>query len=321
MRTSHLTSHLTYAAGLVSLAVLAREAAPGASALPVAFRGLLLGAALLGVAVHAWAGRRAGGGGRAATALRVWLLLLAAAAGLRLVARQPQPDAWNATEEARIHQRFQEVRARVLALESIARDLGDAVHRLATDSSVVLPSPPGERVRRFNALEQLVNETRRRLPQGVPDQLGVQLFDAHGRLLAWAGSVHSEDASTRLSRFVRGQEEVYFRRSGVFTLLTYDRQEGRDAGKQVEGAEAAADEGASPGPRVVVDVPVEVQYQLRNRFLRSWSLAEELSGDGIDVDFIYASSLVPPYLTQTDIELLGDEHRGVQAEFVLRGDD
>jgi hypothetical protein len=51
---------------------------------------------------------------------------------------------------------------------------------------------------------------------------------------------------------------VYFRRSGVYTLLTFEERVGDDV-------------------RALVDVPIEVHYQISNRFLRSWSLAEELS--------------------------------------------
>ena len=45
----------------------------------------------------------------------------------------------------------------------------------------------------------------------------------------FTGRVHPDETSRRLTTFVRGERELYFRTSGMFTLLTYDRQLGRAA--------------------------------------------------------------------------------------------
>ena len=63
---------------------------------------------------------------------------------------------------------------------------------------------------------------------------------------------------------------------------------------------------------------IEVRYQISNRFLHSRSLAEELSGDGIEVELTYDALVIPAYLTKADLEVHGDETRGMQAFGLLR---
>jgi nitrogen fixation/metabolism regulation signal transduction histidine kinase len=290
--------------GAAALAALVWEATPEGAALGVPGRIALL--VVTSTALGFAASRRHPGAASPHRGLLfLWLLALAFGLALPFLWRTPQAETWQSAEEARIRARFEVVRARLQGLERTARALGDAVYALV-DSA-----PAGtveERVHLFQSLSEQVESARRRAPPDVPD-IGVQVFDDAGRLLAWAGSVRSERASTRLTRFGPGPRELYFRRTGVFTSMVYDRHDARAL---------AAD--SLVAPRVLVEVPVRQHERLRNPLLRRWSLGERLSGDGVHVELHY-EAFVPPYLSENQIELLGDPVRGLQAEFVVRGED
>jgi len=291
------------------LALVARDAAPAAWTLPATVRALLA-VGWVAAAVALARTRQPGSGFGTAAAL-----LLATCTLVPWWPARPAPERWRAREETRLQARFQVARAAFAARETRVQSLAQAA-RAVLDANE--GATTGEaRARTFAALAELVAQQR---PRGAaaaataPDA-GVQIFDASGELLAWAGTPHPQDASGRLTRLASGVQPVYFRRSGVYTLLSYELHDAAGA------AATAADSARAPalGPlRVLVDLPVEVRYQINNRFLRSATLARELSGDGIEVDVVYDATNVPPYLTRADLELHGDENQGMQAMGVVR---
>ncbi len=306
---------LIFGLALAGLGLLGRAAAPDGWALPpagVALLGLVLAAG----AVVAWTQRARPG----ARVLAGCLAVLAGCAVLALAPQRTNPTAWQASEDARLQRRFATARIKVQALESQARRIARAARAeldtLSTPglASVALPGAVGlgarseDRAALFQALDAVV---ARNAPTAAPDGAetgpGVQVFDTNNALVAWSGASHPLDPDSRLTRFGDGTQPLYFRRSGVYTLLSF---EVRDAPRAPAPAR---------GPlRVLVDVPVEVRYRISNRFLRSHSVATDLSGDGIETDLIYDTPNVPPYLAHEDLEVHGDEMHGREAMGVVR---
>ena len=85
-------------------------------------------------------------------------------------------------------------------------------------------------------------------------QLGVQLFNAGGNRLAWGGSPRFDG---RIDTRADGTK-IFIARARLFTVLVRDMP-------------------LKSGGRVVVDLPLEVNYRISNRFLRSTSLGEVVS--------------------------------------------
>jgi signal transduction histidine kinase len=280
---------------LAGAALLVAETRPGAHwDLPTAGR-IALGAVLVATALTRMRAPR--------SRERLWTaacaLALAAAAMLPTVLRPAAPEAWRAHEEARVRARFEAARAVLRALEGEARELGAEAGALLADSSAATPE---SRAAQFEALSRLL--ANRRTRHAAVGGAGIQLFDPQGELLAWAGTPRSLATGVRLTRIGSGAQPLYFRRSGVHTVLCF---------------EASDPDTSGPGRvRVLVDVPVEVHYRIHNRFLQSRSVVEELSGDGVDIQLSYDAPRVPPYLTHQDLELVGDEAQGVRGTGVIR---
>jgi signal transduction histidine kinase len=292
--------------GIVAIALLALFAALWQALalvqpLPMSLRALLLAALALALLLNL----RRWSSNPAPVVSLLWVGLLGAALAHPLVGRIASEEAWLDGEEARIRAYVERVRARFLAVETFAREIGERGIALAAQADTAGTSIEA-RLQQFAKLKETLVELKPRTPREIVASAGIQLFDANGALVAWAGDVHAMETKTRLSDFGGEDATVYFRRAGVVTLLTWDGTAGADT---------------LPGARVVVDLPVAERSGLRNRLLQSWSLDEKLSGDAIQMDLLYDTQFVPAYLTQGDIELLGDAFRGLQAEFLIRSEE
>ena len=297
---------------LAGIGVLLREAAPDGWMLPLAGRLLLLG--LLVVAAIAT------GLGRGTRGVRAWvrlcLLALGVATTFRLIDRPLDPEEWRRREDARFLRRFELTQKALAEIDTFARGLAHEARTLLSDS-VSAPVPADRRARLFESLERLVVGADNSWvdPRGI----GVQLFDANGDLLAWTRSARPFESGSRLTRLGQGSRPAYFRRSGIYTLFSVEARDGPH-GKAVGGVGPDSIPGSSGAGRVrvLVDLPVEVHYPIRNRYLQSRSLAERLSSDGIELVFQFDVPAVPPYLTSRDLELQGDEARGIRGWGLLR---
>jgi len=313
MRTFILTS----AAALAGLALLLRRAAPDAWDLPFAARLALV--VLLALAfVHILRSNA-----RAAVRRRAALCFgaLAAAAALLVLPVRSSPESWRASQEAELRLRLQGVRTAMGELEAAARALAQEARAVLPDTAACARLAPEQRAALFDALAGAVAEPRRATRLGL-DTPGVQVFDPQGELVAWAGAPWPVQSGTRLTQLAGGVQPVYFRRSGVRTLLSvelHDTPSPPASAAAVAAEDSAQTAGSKTGPlRVLVDLPVEVHYRIHNRFLQSRGLAEQLSGSGLEVSFLYDAPAVPPYVTQNDLEIGGDEQRGTQVLGLLR---
>jgi PAS domain S-box-containing protein len=276
---------------------------------PAAARHATAIALLLGLVVLL----RAGHGQRGVVALAALLCVLALAIEVRSLNRGPDVERWQREEDTTCRAHFERVRDRILALEALARGVGDTVlAQIGGDPSGEVR--PEQRARWFELLESTLGRAHADPAAPAGSALGIQLLDAHGELLAWAGAVHPERTSTRLTYFGRGDREVYFRRRGVFTLLTYDRHDARATNP------AAGTPAALQNVRVLVDMPIRIVDRVRNRVPDSWSLEDELSDPDRRVQLEFGAR-VPPYLAQEDLEIRTDAAVGSQVEFVVRGAD
>jgi len=240
--------------------------------------------------------------GSAAARLRrlAWLVPVGLGLLLPSLLRTTPTEAWLARGDARLQRRFEVLRARVLGLEASARALGDSALTLV--DSIPVAAGPEARVRLFDALEAM----QRVRPAAAPAAPSVRLFDARGQLLAWAGTTHSGASGVRLTFFAPGPREIYFRRSGAGIFLVYDRQDGRDDATPADSVHT---------PRVLVEIPMSSFGRPGGEPVAS------RAGDDDAVEWNYEARLVPPYLTQKDIEIHGDPERGLQGDFVIRGAD
>ncbi len=231
------------------------------------------------------------------------LLLLGFVTALPAWPRRLDPETWREAEDVRLRARHALAQSTILALEAHARAVGTRAAAALSTYDSATPTAK-QRVELFSALRAALQaEAPPAVAGGAYRTSGVQIVDERGELIAWAGSPHALDAGTRVARLAGARHPVGFRRSGVYTLLT---------------VEVAADSTRELALRAVVDVPVEVNYQLSNRFLQSRSLAADLSGGGVEVEFDYEESSLPPYLARVDLDMHGDETRWRRAEGVLR---
>jgi len=234
-----------------------------------------------------------------------WLVTAIFGLALPLFLRTPTPQAWATQVERRLQRHFEIVRARVLELESAARGLGDRAYEISMSEA---PRGPDATPRLFDVVDSLAHAGA---PSRQASSWGIRIIGANGELLAWAGTTLAAENGTRMAPFSRGPREVYFRRASIGTFLVYDRQDGR--------ADTTPADSVS-GLRVVVETPVSTTFERPQDDGAGWDLAAELSTD-IDVQLHYETRLLPPYLTQKNLEIHGDFDHGLQADFVIRGDD
>ncbi len=290
----------TIALGVAASVALLLEATDTVR-LPISVRASLLVACAL--ASVAWLLRARGVSHRLAAP--AWLATVIVGLALPLFVRAPTPLAWSTQVEDRLRRHFEIVRTQVLELESAARALGDRAYEISVTEA---PQGADAAPRLFDAVDSLVHAGA---PSRPASAWGIRIFGASGQLLAWAGTTHAAESGVRLTHFAPGAREVYFRRSSIGTFLVYDRQDGRTGTASADSVLV---------PRVVVETPVYTTFERPHDARAGRDLAAELSTD-IDVQLHYETRLVPPYLTQKNIEIHGDSDHGLQGDFVIRGDD
>jgi len=158
---------------------------------------------------------------------------------------------WRAAEEARIRTVYSRASAELLGLESLVTSLGTNVAGAVRWDSIDSLAP-AERV----ALIERIDSVAASAPlRGAPfPEVGIQVFGTGGERVAWGGS-------PRYLRALRSDESglrVFTSKTPLYTLLVSETV-------------------LAGGGSVIVDLPLEVNYRISNRFLRSTSLGETLS--------------------------------------------
>jgi hypothetical protein len=225
---------------------------------------------------------------RSTKTLLAVVCVLTIAAGIVLTAVRDEDktarDVWRKSEEREISSVLDAVRDRVESLLELSASIGDSVEavvgRSAPGSGAEShgtagtadhrPDPGaadsvGARLNAFRELEALSEEIAGGglLPAGT--EIGIQIFDAEGKRWAWAGWPQALDARDR--RFVAsGRELIYSRQASLYQMLTH-----------VIPIEGGDGERRAPWGAVLVDIPLEVNYRVNNKFLKSSSLADDIA--------------------------------------------
>ncbi len=210
--------------------------------------------------------------GRTRAVFAVAIVLLASAIVARELARDDGESAqsnWRSDAGKQIALALHETGDEVSRLQGISASIGDRVR-----SFVVAGDPAGglDAIAAFDLLDSLAAETARSdaLPLGTV--VGIQLLSPDGERLAWAGWPRALEQLD--SVLVRSDAElVYSRKVSLYRILSH--------------VIPVTDDGRTVAT-LLVDMPLEVNYRVNNRFLKSASLADQVSYRSIsDISFDY----------------------------------
>lgn len=181
------------------------------------------------------------------------LIILAAPA-------QREPEKWKERETTRLLDLYYQAAARIKNVEKMAVSTAEKTGALLHDRN---PGNigRGERALLVHALDSLAAS------EGTGyepfRELGIQVYSGEGRRIAWGG------APRYLGKVISGRNDnvIFTSRTQLYTLLVYEKL-------------------LPAGGRVVIDIPLEVNYRISNRFLRSTGLGEIMSEEyGDEVEF------------------------------------
>jgi len=208
----------------------------------------------------------------------------------------PDEKEWLEREAQRLRDVYDNARGELLEIESRAANLARLAEE-TIDWNEAAGLAPGGRAAATQKIDSLARESAF---EGTPfPEVGIQLFSPAGERLAWGGK----------PRYLGGTRppgdpglRVFTSRTPLYALLVCEL--------------------SSPGKGdVIVDIPLEVNYRINNRFLRSTSLAEELSRKyGDEIEFAFSMGEHRGFigwddhrLSRTDVEIHASPNAGVQA--------
>lgn len=171
-------------------------------------------------------------------------------------------EAWTARETERLASIYGEASGTLAGLERRLGEAGDEAGALLARWDVSASDDP-ERIDMIHAIDSLAAAASAGIE--TVEELGIQVFSAGGSRLAWGGRPRYHG---RVDTKADGTK-IFIARARLFTVLVRDMP-------------------LESGGRVVIDLPLEVNYRISNRFLRSTSLGEVISGrHGVEVEYSY----------------------------------
>ena len=196
---------------------------------------------------------------RGAVALAILLVVGAIASfGLSAGDSQGLESDWYVDESRRISSTLYAVGEEVRRLEAFSSSLGEQIaQRLLARGRH--DDSRQSRLWAFGMLDTLANDAMAGgvVPSGT--RIGIQLFDGDGGRFAWSGWPQSTTSVDE--QFVSsGTELVYTRRISLYRILSHVIPLSVDGEVTV----------------VLVDIPLEVNYRVNNKFLKSTSLADNI---------------------------------------------
>lgn len=198
--------------------------------------------------------------------------------------RIPDEKAWQTRETERLRGVYAEARGELLDIETLATGLARRAEETVDWSRIASPAPAD----RAAAIQKVDSLARASGFEGTPlPAVGIQIFSPVGERLAWGGTPRQLAVARRPGA---PDLRVFTSRTPLYTLLV---------------CESNAKGGAGI---VVVDIPLEVNYRINNRFLRSTSLAEILTRRyGDEVDFAFSMGEHRGFLAWSDRSLSREE--------------
>lgn len=236
--------------------------------------------------------------GRGAARLRVAIgvasvALLSASLVIVNSGRETSPEArWREHDARQIASVLISVGERIDALQTLSTTIGEEVHQFLATHPVDNDDALGWRLDLFRMLDGEATRVTGggQLPQGT--EIGIQLLSADGDRIAWAGWPQSLNA-TDAQLIARGDEVFYTRQVSLYQILTH-----------VIPMPGGSD--GTPIATVVVDLPLEVNYRVNNRFLKSTSIGQEFAAAAAaEVRFDYFASAEKLLRPSQDIRPIG----------------
>jgi PAS domain S-box-containing protein len=205
----------------------------------------------------------------------------------------PVEAKWRRDESKRLAETLLAVGKQVAKLESISSSVGDQIGRYLRTSVGEEGLGGVDRYQTFAVLDSLARGISQSgaLPPGT--EIGIEVFDAKMDRYAWAGWPQSIG---RLERgyIDSGVELVYSREVSLYRILTH--------------LVPVHDGGGNRIATVLIDLPLEVNFRVNNRFLKSASLADNIpTGQVARVTFEYFPSL-------TNLPVRLDHFRRIQRQ-------
>jgi signal transduction histidine kinase len=213
----------------------------------------------------------------------------------------PNETEWRAKEAVRLRGVYEKAAGELARLEGLAVNLGSTAAARVDWNAVAR----GDNADRSNLIRTADSLAKAVDLGDVPfREVGVQILSRSGDRVAWGGSPRY------LPRDWAGEPSgtlVFTSRAPLYTLLVC---EVRDPARG----------------SVVVDIPLEVNYRINNRFLRSTSLGEVLSrryGDEVEFGFSMGEhrgviGWIDPSLAKQDVRILYGPNVGVRVVGVLQ---
>jgi signal transduction histidine kinase len=213
----------------------------------------------------------------------------------------PSEKEWRSREAVRLRGVYDNAARELARLEGLALNLGSVAASRA-DWNAVARADNADR----SALIRGADSLAKSVDLGdVPfHEVGLQILSRTGERIAWGGSpryLAKEWAGAPSGTF------VFTSRTPLYTLLVCDVRD------PARGS-------------VVVDIPLEVNYRINNRFLRSTSLGEALTrryGDEVEFSFSMGEhrgviGWTDPSLTRKDVRILSGPNVGIQVIGVVQ---
>jgi two-component system nitrogen regulation sensor histidine kinase NtrY len=209
---------------------------------------------------------------------------------------------WRKSETQTIVSTLRAVGESVQRLQQFSTAIGDEVSGLVLENRTI--SAEDSLAFRLEAFRLLETQAKRitdsgRLPPGT--EIGIQLINDNGRM-AWAGWPQQLFGQDR--RFVSsGKNLVYSRQVSLYQILTHI---------------IPVDDGSGGiAATVIVDMPLEVNYRVSNKFLKSSSFADDIvpaSAADVRFDYTATTSNLPKAVEMYEEAFAKRERRNNRAE-------
>jgi PAS domain S-box-containing protein len=214
--------------------------------------------------------------------IEVTILLTAAAlASARVSTRDPGglEQSWWRSESRNIASTLLAVGEEIARLEAISTSAGERIASYFRSAGIDEGGGATLRDRydTFQMLDSLAAAISGGGALSPGTEIGLQIFDAENRHVAWAGWPQIV-GRLDLGYIGTGTELVYSREVSLYRILTHSIP--------------VADEHGRRAATVLIDLPLEVNYRVNNRFLKSAGLADVIASDRVaDITFEYTPSL------------------------------
>ncbi len=262
-----------------------------AQQVPSALAFVLLALAVIGAAI-ARRGARNPAGLWLSIALTAWSLLVFTLPSGSAARMQ---ENWRRESAEQIAGTLADVGNHIARLEDFSASLGDRVAAHVRSLDVSVSSDPTVS---FALLDSLSRSATRGTALAAGTAIGLQLFDPDGNRVAWSG--WPQQTGLVDAMFIRsGSELVYTRNVSLYQILTHVIPVRSAGGERLMAT-------------LLVDMPLEVDYRVNNRFLKSTSLADQIPRGGVarvTFDYYPATGNLPERL---------ERFQKQQAEFLER---